>query len=122
MNLFNLKSYVKQMLAPKWRKVGWKLSIALVLLKPLESIYRLLLAFEKEVLYNMNITPQVMVLEDYLQRSTGISNRLLFLVDSAINGEVDIYLSSTKVNYQNQIITLLKGKKLAGCKYNIILF
>lgn len=122
MNLFNQKAHVKQMLPPRWRKVAWKLNLVLILTKPLDTLYRNLIKFREEVLLEMNLTPQVIVLESYLNRKTGLSNRQLFIVDTAINGIFDIYLSSPNASMASQIQALLKGKIIAGSNYNIVIF
>jgi hypothetical protein len=107
---------------PRWRTIAWKMAIIQTLCKSLDYIYRDFNVFVEEVYFNINITPQVIVLESYLNRKTGLSNRQLFIVDTAINGIFSIYLSNSNASMTGQVHSLMKGRIIAGSNYNIIIF
>ena len=122
MDLFNYTAYIKQILPPKWRRIAWKFAFVFTLCKSLATIYQWLIDYEESTLFDINITPQVMVLESYLNRKTGLSNRLLFIVDTNINGVFDIYLSTQHSNLSAKIHSLMRNKIMAGSRFNIVLF
>ena len=122
MNLYNNTAFIKQILPPKWRREVWRVVMLLTLTKPLVTVYQDIIGYTKEVYSKINLNTQVIVLQTYLNEKTGLSNRLLFLYDIGVNGEVKIYLSSSKSAFKNQVLMLLNGLRVAGYNYEIILF
>lgn len=122
MNLYNNEAFVKQIMPPKWRRELWRVNMLRALSKPLVTVYQDILNYTSGVYSRVNLNTQVIVLQKYLNQATGLSDRLLFIIDGVNNGEVKIYLSTSKAGFKNQILGLLNGIAVVGYKYEVILF
>ena len=121
MNLFNLTAYIKQVLPPKWRAELWRYQTVYALCRQL--YYR---NFQLDQLYistlsSMNITPEVLIIENYLRIVTTRTPSELFVVDTSTHGLFAIYMATAYQSQSGLIRSSLIGRLPIGVSYNIIL-
>lgn len=121
MNLFNLTAYIKQVLPPKWRSEVWMYQTVYALCRQLFYRNFQVDSLHRETLNKMNVTSEVMIIENYLRIVTGRNSSELFLVDASVHGQFFIYLLTTYQSQSGLIRSSLAGRIPLGISYTITL-
>ena len=122
MNAYYHKNIVLQLMPPHWREDSWRVAMLLSLSCWVEKCYRQLLALDNSLRNDINLSPQVGVLEGYLCRVLGVNNRVLFFSESNNAGEFIINVTGEAKTMISEIEQLLQSKMALGTRYNIIEF
>ncbi|MBY0244928.1 MAG: hypothetical protein K2Q03_05685 [Sphingobacteriaceae bacterium] len=122
MNLYNHSTLIYQLLLPHKRKDTWRLAMLKCLSYKIASLYEQLLQLNRDLKKEINITPQISVLQNYFCEKAGVSNRLLFFADGNKNGSIQVYISRSTATKQKEIEILLKKHLPISVSYTIVIF
>ncbi len=122
MNLYQQQALNLQLMPPHWRRNAFYVACLTALTKPLATFYAAFNLYVRSVREDVNITPQVQVLESYLVKKIGCGNRDVFFSDIKIQGVIEIYFNRTFQNKEHILRQSLKTYLPAGTTYSIFYF
>jgi len=111
-----MDAFVYQILLPHWRN-SYRLTFLRAFCEPAKLIYDELVSFQRSVKEEINLSPQTLVIEDYLNRKVGSPLKEVYLTDGEKAGEYVVNYPISR-DYEETLSVLLNTKfKIAGRRF-----